>query len=814
MLLSSILITAQLAHAAPVRQPVAQPSVILPTLAFPEPGLDDPAAYQGYQTRLFKDAAGNTLQVYLDRREGRVVHILADAENASIGFSARSADGSPAPLEWGERGASVARSGRTRSTEYALTSASPKVSLGWFLLGSMRVERDFQYEKRHQRPFSREPFAVSELVRLVNAIDSLPAAIRARHLAVVGAPSVSALRARLRPTITTSQSGTRWSARVVQPSLDGRDSLTLTLSADVRQVKGSREGDSLVLSARDGNSLRFDVRITTTGGVLTPLARHEIFTDEFLAFLDSARAAGTADSAARTRARWMERQVRGVELLSSREKLMAGLPTYATYFGRDMLVTATMMRGIWRADMAAFAVASALRKLSPDGQVSHEEALGGQAVREAASEYVALVRAAGEARGRGDARERDSLMTRALTVLRERRRVRENYHMIDDELQLPVLLAQWIGNPEVPASRKRAWLRETDGGSEPRLTRILRELALVARMTAPYAASPSAATLIAFPPRTDGGFASASWRDSGAGYAGGRFAMDVNAIWAPHALQAMRIILDALPTLGFPADSLARALPGVLGATPLGAWSRDSASLRAALDTWMGAGRHFLVRRSPQQVQGAVDARLAALPAAEGAYWRSLAERSGAERDSLVFLALALDASGTPIGVVNSDVGTRLFLGDPLHGVIGDSVVLRDARFFVRPYPVGLFVARVGPVVANDAFATDSVWATFARDAYHGPRVVWGREVNLFLLGVARQVALRGNADTPLARELRAAAAQVRGAVEASGFRSELWSYDFINGVPTAVRYGSGGDVQLWSTTDLAVQFALSRLRW
>ena len=56
MLLSSILIAAQLAHAAPVRQPVAQPRVILPTLAFPEPGLDDPAAYQGYQTRLFKDA--------------------------------------------------------------------------------------------------------------------------------------------------------------------------------------------------------------------------------------------------------------------------------------------------------------------------------------------------------------------------------------------------------------------------------------------------------------------------------------------------------------------------------------------------------------------------------------------------------------------------------------------------------------------------------------------------------------------------------------------------------------------------------------
>ena len=28
---------------------------------------------------------------------------------------------------------------------------------------------------------------------------------------------------------------------------------------------------------------------------------------------------------------------------------MAGLPNFATYFGRDMLMTALMMRSIWRA---------------------------------------------------------------------------------------------------------------------------------------------------------------------------------------------------------------------------------------------------------------------------------------------------------------------------------------------------------------------------------------------------------------------------------------------------------------------------------
>jgi hypothetical protein len=61
-------------------------------------------------------------------------------------------------------------------------------------------------------------------------------------------------------------------------------------------------------------------------------------------------------------------------------------------------------------------------------------------------------------------------------------------------------------------------------------------------------------------------------------------------------------------------------------------------------------------------------------------------------------------------------------------------------------------------------------------------------------------------------RELAAAARQVRGAVEASGFHSELWSYGVEGGRVVPMRYGTGADVQLWSTTDLAVQYVLSRL--
>src|SRR5437899_8408393 len=64
-----------------------------PYLAFPEPGLDDPAAYEGYQTRVYQDASGNAFQIYLKGSTGRVVHLWADAANERVGFTVRDPGG-------------------------------------------------------------------------------------------------------------------------------------------------------------------------------------------------------------------------------------------------------------------------------------------------------------------------------------------------------------------------------------------------------------------------------------------------------------------------------------------------------------------------------------------------------------------------------------------------------------------------------------------------------------------------------------------------------------------------------------------------
>ena len=801
---------------------------VRPVLALPQRGLDDTAAYRGYQTRFFRDAAQNTLQIYVDRVAARVVHVWADAENESLGFTARAWDGTSAPLAWDGPGATIGGgpTSRARSLEYRLLVNDSVVHLGWFLLGTMRLERDFQYSRKQLDAFWKAPYTMEETGRLIAALGKVDQRERQALLKLLNASDVTTLEARRVPTISVRTTASRWLATVSQPSFDGRDTLGLEISVDLRTVRATRAGDSLTLRARSGQHVPFTVRVTTTGAPLTPLRRDEIFTADFLRFLRQARAAATdSNSPDGQRARRMERQVVGVELLSSRQKLMAGLPTYATYFGRDMLVSALMMRPIWRSAMSEAAIAAALGKLSKDGQVSHEEALGGQAVREAAAEFADLVDARLRAAQRGDHSAADSLKRRAAVVLRDARRTRENYHMIDDELQLPVLVARWITDPTVSRATKRAFLmgegQRTAGIPVSRLALLVRELALVAQMTLPYGAKPDVLNLIAFSRRDGEGdatrWSSSSWRDSGVGYANGRFAMDVNAIWAPQALESIQRILPALASLGFALDSIARREPA---AAQLVRWTKDPAALSFAIATWRGASSHFLAQLSPAAVRAGIEARLAAMTDDERRYWSARASATGSDRDSLTFLALALDATGRPIAVMNSDPATRLFLGEhegatvPL-AAADVSRALRDVRVFTRRYPAGLLVG-IGPVVANDAFAPPAVWQAFATDPYHGPRVIWGREVNLFLLGAASHVRAAEQSRDPsaqeYARELREAIRQVRDAVNASGFHSELWSYGFTNGQLVPMRYGSGADVQLWSTTDLAVEYTLSQL--
>jgi hypothetical protein len=786
---------------------------VLPVLDFPEPGLDDTASYQGYQTRFYRDSKQNTVQVYLEPRGGRVVTLWADAGNESAGFTVRDAAGRPARLAWGAPAAEVADSVPLRSIEYRLVTDASRIDLGEFLLGSMRVERDFVYAKRHLRPFTAPPFRIAEESLLVANVARLPASERDRHLTLLGAASTETLRSRLGPTFTSSCSDTVCTVRVERGSLDGRNRLILELGLDPRRVKVQLSGERVSMRTRPGTPINFAVKVTTDAAPLTPLPRSEIFNQAFLTFLAEAKAA--TDSAGQIRYRRMERQVRGVELLSSKEKLMAGLPNFATYFGRDMMMTALMMRPIWTAGMSEHVIASVLRKLGPKDDVSHEEALGGQAIRENAVVYDSLIAEYFRAVRTGRPQQAAGLLEQARAVLGQLQKTRENYHMIDDEFQLPVLVARYLGDPAVTSELKRAFLRDSTDGRGSRLVLLLQEMALVSTWTRPYVEDPRPTNLVSFPRRDATHWRSASWRDSDVGYAGGRFAMDVNAIWAPQALESIGLILAALAKIGITKEEVDSVAPGI-GGTPLAQYLANPALLDQAIETWKKARRHFEVTLGRVEVQRRVRANLAWLPPAERRYWQKIITQRGSMGDSLSFLALSLDAGGKPIPVVNTDPATGLFLGSTAE----PETVLREVAPFALRYPVGLLVDSLGPLVANDTYASRQVWDRFRADAYHSPRVVWGREVNLLFLGLAYHIKAAvdaaGRAREEVPRYVGTLQDLLRGttaAVEASGLgHNELWSYRIEGGRLLPIRYGTSSDVQLWNTTDLAVEFVLSTL--
>ena len=693
-----------------------------PVLQFPTTGLDDPAAYEGYTARLHRDSRGNAVEIYIDGKTGRVVHLWADALNESIGFTVRKAAADTtaageAAVAFGEGKASVWSTGARRSLLYSLVVPGGRTTqIGHFLLGSMRVERDFGYAGRVSDPIDAPTFVPQEFTQLAERLDSV-------------------YTRRLTPMFAVTPS--TWRVRVIQPSLDGKNRLALSLTGDARLSHVSLRDRVVTVRPRGAEPLTIAVEITTDGAPLTPLTRTQIFNTAFLRFADSAQS------------QRLEREIRGFELLSSKQKLMAGLPTYATYFGRDMLMTALLMEPVWSDTMAEFVMGAALAKLSPDGEVSHEEALGGQAIRENAAEFL---------------RTGDS------TLLKTLQATRENYWMVDDDFQLPVVAGRYFADATVPDTRKQRFV--TRWGAALR-----KNLAYVARQAAPYAREQSATNLVSFKRDLDGWCHPGSWRDSRVGYGGGCFAFDVNVVWVPAALRAIGTIDSVLRAMGQPAVD-------------------GAAEIAQSAEAWRGTARHFIVALAPAEIEARVQAKLASLPGVERAHWDSVLARTGFPKDTLRFPAVSLDSAGQPIPVMTTDPAMWLLLERQ------DSA--REAELlkpFLLPYPVGLFIDGVGLAAANDAYAPAAVWQMFERDLYHSPRVVWGREVNVLLAVLAT-------------RQRPGAVDSVRSAVARSGLQyAELWSYKFEGGALRPVRYGSSSDVQLWTLTDLAVQYLLNTRR-
>jgi hypothetical protein len=441
--------------------------------------------------------------------------------------------------------------------------------------------------------------------------------------------------------------------------------------------------------------------------------------------------------------------------LSYKEKFLAGSWRFNTYFGRDTLMSLRLLMPALTPEAVEAGLGAVLTRLSPQGEVAHEEDIG---------EFAILdhLRANGE-------------KSDAPTF---------NYNMIDGSFMLAPVAAQWLLSDERGRRQAAAFLKRLDDRRDRPQTMgadLVNNVRFVLKAALKFTDDPRAPNLIALKQ----GFDAGEWRDSNDGLGGGRFPYDVNAVFVPAALEA---------AAGFFTNGL---LDPYLHAADRQLFARASGMAQ----TWRTrAAPLFDVSVPNAAARQKISAYAAALRVADAAALGS------AGNSSVSFHGLSLTADCTAIAILHSDEGFELLFGRPEPATLDQSLTA-----LMRPFPAGLLTP-VGMLVANPVYANPAIQARLNRSAYHGT-VVWSWQQAVFAAGLQRQL-LREDLSPPLKAHLRAAQTQLWGAINAahSMRNSELWSWTFANGQYAIAPFGANAAdadesnaAQLWSTVYLAI---------
>lgn len=492
-----------------------------------------------------------------------------------------------------------------------------------------------------------------------------------------------------------------------RPTLDGHQVRMRIQPLNGGRARVNAAGRIELRAGRGQNQLRFRVTTLVNYRPLEPIAANELFRP------------GGAE-------RLPEDKRAGLAMLSYQDKFLAGMPRFATYFGRDTLTTLNLNTDVLSDTALGAGIGSVLSHLGPEGEASHEETIG---------EYATWLRdrghVGGDVRSGPDGRLDD-------------------YAMLDTHFMVAPTTVRYLERL-APAARAQFLARRTAQG-HTFADALRRNLGYVLARTEPFARTGAAADLLSLPAgRTTG-----NWRDSNNGIAGGRTPYDVNVVYAPAALEAAQHLYEML---GTPQD---RAMA-------------QRASQQA--NAWSNARRFFTVRMTAAQARRQVaayareygvdpEAALASL-AGEAAPGGATAAGASAERE-VHFDAIALDEHGAPIPVMHTDVGARMLFGNP-----GAEELDQIADTLLAAFPAGLRTP-AGTVISNPAMASGAVQRLLAPNEYHGANAVWPVQEALVSAGLARQL---GRADLPAAtrHHLETAKSSISAVIDAAPRTAEVY---------------------------------------
>jgi hypothetical protein len=439
-----------------------------------------------------------------------------------------------------------------------------------------------------------------------------------------------------------------------------------------------------------------------------------------------------------------------LEFLSYEDKFLAGSWRYNTYFGRDSMMSLYMLQPALQKPAIEAGIVAVLARLSPKGEVAHEEDIG---------EFAVLAhRAAGQ-----------PLSDKPIF----------DYKMVDDDFMLAPLAASYLLDHASPAEAD-SFLKRTLPSGETYASALARNFAYVLDAAMPFAKNPHYSNLIGLKPGSNVG----EWRDSEHGLGGGRYSYNINGVFVPAALEGIDRLL-ALPAF-----------------KQLGDKSVDAQQVRMAHSAWHGkASALFDVSISQKEALSEVNAYAASQGVAESYFTGAIAN------DGVRFKALVLNEKGVPIRVMNSDEGFEfLFLKPP-----ADQIENRISML-MKPFPAGLFTD-AGLLVSNPAYAGQSYWANFDQRQYHGA-VVWGWQQAVLAAGLNHQLARTDLPASTRNTLLDARTRLWKVINAHPSFKtSELWSWSFRDGSFVPEAYGQRENdqtesqvVQLWSVALLGIK--------
>ena len=355
------------------------------------------------------------------------------------------------------------------------------------------------------------------------------------------------------------------------------------------------------------SEVKIKVTSMTNETQLTPIPLDRIFKPEFLAKADPKR-------------------LEALSFLFYEEKLMAGSPRYFSLFGRDSLISTTLLMEHMLPEGIEKVLGANFSAMNPrTGQASHETHEGEFAAKERRQKHQKFI-------GIDDAIH--------------------DYKMIDDDFLLANLMLRYIkAYPE----RSKTFVEQKDARGFEIKSLVMKNFDLVNKKTAAFAKNPVYSNLIHLTP----GHSTGQWRDSENGLGGGIYPFDVNVAFVPGTLKNMRDVLASKQTPFYDVEK--------------------ANEYDAAFNVWNSKALPlFMVRIEASQAAKYAEPFLKRLGL-------DPANFAAAPKEDIVFPGISLDKNGVPVPIMHSDDSMMMSFGHP-----SKEYLKIATQRLTMPFPYGL----------------------------------------------------------------------------------------------------------------------------